>query len=86
MIEIFQNSQLHLPSILVIGIGGAGGNAVSRMYSHHTSKNFPHTIQYAVINTDLQALSASPVPTLLQIGSKLTQGFGAGADAAFASE
>lgn len=82
MIEIIQNPHLHLPNILVIGIGGAGGNAVSRMYSHHTSENFPHAIQYAVINTDLQVLSATPVPTSLQIGSKLTQGFGAGADAA----
>lgn len=61
--------------IKVIGIGGGGSNAVNRMMS--SSMN---GVEFIVINTDAQALKASPVPVKLQIGEKLTKGLGAGAN------
>jgi cell division protein FtsZ len=61
--------------IKVIGVGGGGGNAVSRM----VQAGFDG-VEFIVANTDLQALQSNPAPTKLQIGSKLTKGLGAGAD------
>jgi cell division protein FtsZ len=61
--------------IKVIGVGGGGSNAVNRMV--HTGFD---GVEFIVANTDQQALRASPAPTKLQIGSKLTKGLGAGAD------
>ncbi len=63
--------------IKVIGIGGAGGNAVARMM-----ENGPAGVEYYVLNTDRQALQASPVPNKLAIGPKITNGLGAGSDPA----
>ena len=63
--------------IKVIGIGGAGGNAVARMM-----ENGPPGIEYYVLNTDRQALMASPVKNKLAIGPKITNGLGAGSDPA----
>jgi cell division protein FtsZ len=61
--------------IKVIGVGGGGGNAVSRM----VQAGF-EGVEFIVANTDLQALQSNPAPAKLQIGSKLTKGLGAGAD------
>jgi cell division protein FtsZ len=61
--------------IKVIGVGGGGGNAVSRM----VQAGF-EGVEFLVANTDLQALQANPAPVKLQIGAKLTKGLGAGAD------
>jgi cell division protein FtsZ len=61
--------------IKVIGVGGGGGNAVSRM----VQAGFDG-VEFIVANTDLQALHSNPAPVKLQIGSKLTKGLGAGAD------
>jgi cell division protein FtsZ len=61
--------------IKVIGVGGGGGNAVSRMVQAGCDG-----VEYIVANTDLQALHANPAPVKLQIGAKLTKGLGAGAD------
>jgi len=61
--------------IKVIGVGGGGGNAVCRM----VTAGF-QGVEFIVANTDLQALQANPAPVKLQIGAKLTQGLGAGAD------
>lgn len=61
--------------IKVVGVGGGGSNAVSRMYSTSFSG-----VEFITINTDAQALKSSPVPTKLQIGEKLTKGLGAGAN------
>ena len=61
--------------IKVIGVGGGGGNAVSRM----VQAGFDG-VEFIVANTDLQALQSNPAPVKLQIGSKLTKGLGAGAD------
>ncbi len=62
-------------TIRVMGVGGGGGNAVARMLDHGLSG-----VEFAVLNTDVQALSASPAPTKLAIGSKITHGLGAGSN------
>jgi len=59
----------------VIGIGGCGGNAVGRMIQEGL-----HGLEFVVVNTDLQALHASPCPHKLQIGAVETRGLGTGGD------
>ena len=59
----------------VIGIGGGGCNAVNRMI--HAGLE---GVEFIVANTDLQALQLSHAPIKIQIGAKLTQGLGAGAN------
>jgi cell division protein FtsZ len=61
--------------IKVIGLGGGGGNAVSRMMAADFTG-----VDFIVANTDLQALRSSPAPTKIQLGSKLTKGLGAGSN------
>ena len=61
--------------IKVIGVGGGGCNAVARMMSAGLTG-----VDFYVVNTDVQALNASPVPNKIAIGSKLTNGLGAGSD------
>lgn len=60
--------------IKVIGIGGAGGNAINRMIAHGLNG-----VEFISINTDSQALDFSQADTKLQIGSGITRGLGAGA-------
>ncbi len=59
--------------IRVIGIGGAGGNAINRMVENNISG-----VELIAINTDAQALSVNKAPKKLQIGARLTNGRGAG--------
>lgn len=59
--------------IKVVGIGGAGNNAVNDMYERRVEG-----LDYVVCNTDIQDLNHSPVPCKLQIGVRLTEGLGAG--------
>src|SRR6266704_2751421 len=61
--------------IKVIGLGGGGGNAVSRMMTAQFTG-----VEFVVANTDVQALQASPAPVKLQLGTRLTQGLGAGSN------
>ncbi len=61
--------------IKVVGVGGGGSNAVSRMV-----KTGFQGVDFIVVNTDLQALQTNPAPVKVQIGGKLTKGLGAGAD------
>lgn len=61
--------------IKVIGVGGGGCNAVARMMNAGLQG-----VEFYVLNTDMQALQASPVPNKLPIGSKITNGLGAGAN------
>src|SRR2546425_3607184 len=61
--------------IKVIGLGGGGSNAGSRMMAAEFTGG-----EFIVANTDVQALYASPAPVKLQIAAKLTQGRGAGAN------
>ena len=61
--------------IKVVGVGGGGSNAVARMLQEGLSG-----IEFYILNTDKQALAASPIANKLAIGKKLTSGLGAGAD------
>jgi cell division protein FtsZ len=61
--------------IKVIGVGGGGGNAVNRMIDAGMEG-----IEFIVANTDLQALRMSNAPMKIQLGVKLTNGLGAGAN------
>jgi cell division protein FtsZ len=63
--------------IRVIGVGGGGCNAVARML-----KDGMTGVEFCVLNTDAQALATSPVATRLSIGTKVTNGLGAGSDPA----
>ncbi|MDQ3061581.1 MAG: cell division protein FtsZ, partial [Acidobacteriota bacterium] len=61
--------------IIVIGVGGGGGNAVNRMIDAGIKG-----VDFIVVNTDLQALNDSQSPIKIQLGSNLTRGLGAGAN------
>jgi cell division protein FtsZ len=61
--------------IRVFGVGGGGSNAVARMLQDGLAG-----VEFGVLNTDAQAISASPAPLKIAIGSKITQGLGAGSD------
>lgn len=61
--------------IRVIGVGGAGGNAVNRMVEENIKG-----VEFIAANTDMQALNMSQANTRLQLGPKLTRGLGAGSD------
>ena len=62
-------------TIKVIGIGGAGTNAVNRMIAEGVEG-----VEFVAVNTDAQALAVSKASTKLQIGEALTRGLGAGGD------
>lgn len=62
--------------IKVIGVGGGGSNAVNHMYRQGI-----RGVDFVVCNTDQQALDMSPVPRKIALGSSLTEGRGAGAQA-----
>ena len=62
------------PSIIkIIGVGGGGSNAVTHMY-----KQGIIGVDYAICNTDAQAMNLSPVPVKIPLGASLTEGRGAG--------
>lgn len=61
------------PKIAVIGVGGAGGNAVANMIGAKVEG-----VDFIVANTDAQALNASPAEHRIQLGPDITQGLGAG--------
>ncbi len=74
MLEIKSNDAESAAKIIVVGVGGAGNNAVNRMIDEEIDG-----VEFIGINTDKQALQLCKAPTLLQIGEKLTKGLGAGA-------
>ena len=74
MLEIKINETDNAAKIIVIGIGGAGNNAVNRMVDTDVE-----SVEFIGINTDRQALQLCKAPTAIQIGEKLTKGLGAGA-------
>ncbi len=74
MLEIKSNDADSAAKIIVVGVGGAGNNAVNRMIDEEIDG-----VEFVGINTDKQALQLCKAPTLLQIGEKLTKGLGAGA-------
>ena len=64
-----------LPPIKVVGVGGGGSNAVSRMIAEQIPG-----VQFIAVNTDGQALQQSPADVKIRIGDKLTKGLGVGGD------
>ena len=76
----FENLAFDLPKnqsnvIKVIGVGGGGSNAVNHMFRKGITG-----VDFAICNTDAQALQNSPVTTKIQLGASLTEGLGAGAN------
>ncbi|MGA9565441.1 MAG: cell division protein FtsZ [Candidatus Korobacteraceae bacterium] len=71
----FNEETLNSAKIKVIGVGGGGGNAVNRMI-----ESALEGVEFVVANTDLQALKLSHAPVKIQLGVKLTNGLGAGAN------
>ena len=74
LLEIKTNDAESAAKIIVVGVGGAGNNAVNRMIDESIDG-----VDFIGINTDKQALQLCKAPRLLQIGEKLTKGLGAGA-------
>lgn len=74
MLEIKTNDADVAAKIIVVGVGGAGNNAVNRMIDEKIDG-----VDFIGVNTDKQALQLCKAPKLLQIGEKLTKGLGAGA-------
>ncbi|MDR0356896.1 MAG: cell division protein FtsZ [Clostridiales Family XIII bacterium] len=70
---IFERNEETFAKIIVVGIGGGGGNAVNRMIDSELAG-----VEYAVVNTDKQDLAGSKADTKIQIGDKVTGGLGAG--------
>src|SRR5699024_1571559 len=69
----FERGQL--AQLKVVGVGGAGNNAVNRMIQYGI-----RGVEFISVNTDKQALYLSRANQKIQIGEKLTKGLGAGAD------
>ena len=67
--------QTVLPPIKVVGVGGGGSNAVTRMIETKLAG-----VEYLAVNTDIQALNNSDAEQKVQIGSHVTRGLGAGSD------
>lgn len=61
--------------IKVVGIGGAGGNAINNMIASNL-----HGVEFIAVNTDTQVLETSLAPTKVQIGASITKGLGAGSN------
>jgi cell division protein FtsZ len=74
LLEIKTNDADVAAKIIVVGVGGAGNNAVNRMVDEKIDG-----VDFIGVNTDKQALQLCKAPKLLQIGEKLTKGLGAGA-------
>lgn len=75
MIELVDEKMNNGPRIMVIGVGGGGNNAVGRMIDSGING-----VEFAVVNTDQQVLRNSKAKKIVQIGKKVTDGYGAGAD------
>ena len=69
MLEIKINESENAARIIVVGVGGAGNNAVNRMIEENIAG-----VEFIGINTDKQALQFCKAPTAMQIGEKLTKG------------
>ncbi len=75
MIQLAEKGFMKTAKIRVIGIGGAGGNAVNTMIADNLQG-----VDFITANTDAQALTASYSPIKIQLGAELTRGLGAGSD------
>ena len=74
MLEIKDEKESGACRIIVVGVGGAGNNAVDRMITEGVAG-----IEFICVNTDKQQSISCKAPTCIQIGEKLTKGLGAGA-------
>ena len=74
MLEIMTNENEPAAKIIVIGVGGAGNNAVNRMIEENIQG-----VEFVCVNTDKQHLNTCKAPVCIQIGEKITKGLGAGA-------
>ena len=75
-LNIFLDEKLeNSAKMKVIGVGGAGGNALNTMVAAELQG-----VDFVAVNTDAQALEQNKAHTKIQIGKKLTQGLGAGAN------
>jgi cell division protein FtsZ len=74
MIFEFEETPMEAARMKVVGVGGAGGNAVNRMIDENVEG-----VEFISLNTDAQALKGSRAQVTMQIGKKLTRGLGAGA-------
>ena len=74
-LERARDSASYLAVIRVVGVGGAGLNAVDRMIDAGITQ-----VDFLAVNTDIQQLQMSDAPTKIHIGSELTEGLGSGAD------
>ena len=70
-----RDSSSYLAVIRVVGVGGAGLNAVNRMIDAGISQ-----VEFVAVNTDMQQLQLSDAPVKIHIGRELTQGLGSGAE------
>ena len=75
MFEMKSDAQEYACKIMVIGVGGAGNNALNRMVDVGI-----RGVELMAVNTDLKDLRSCKAPNYVQIGQKLTKGLGAGAD------
>ena len=75
MLEIKSERLIDGPKIMVIGVGGGGNNALDRMIDSNLLR-----VDYVAVNTDIQVLNDCKAGIKVQIGKKLTKGYGAGAD------
>ena len=73
MLEVRTNEQESAAKIIVVGVGGAGNNAVNRMVDENIGG-----VEFIGLNTDQQAIKLCRAATTLQIGEKITKGLGAG--------
>ena len=69
------DSDVGAAKIKVVGVGGGGSNAVSRMYRDRIQQ-----VEYMTVNTDAQALSRSDVPVSIRVGDRTARGLGVGGD------
>jgi cell division protein FtsZ len=74
-LERARESASYLAVIRVVGVGGAGLNAVDRMMDAGITQ-----VDFVAVNTDIQQLQMSDAPTKIHIGSEITEGLGSGAD------
>ncbi|HZT17639.1 MAG TPA: cell division protein FtsZ [Gaiellaceae bacterium] len=74
-LERARDSASYLAVIRVVGVGGAGLNAIDRMMDAGITQ-----VDFIAVNTDIQQLQMSDAPTKIHIGSELTEGLGSGAD------
>ncbi len=73
--DLAEDTNFAAARIKVVGVGGAGGNAIRTMIESQVSD-----VEFVVANTDIQALASNPAEQKIQLGRSLTKGLGAGAN------